>query len=54
MTEQEKKSRFCGGSDGDAYERFSRWCFVSSCNKPDCKEKADERIEEIMEEEDNE
>jgi hypothetical protein len=47
------KCRWCGGSDGDEYIRESEYSFVESCNKSECMEKTDERIEEIMEAEES-
>lgn len=44
--------QFCGVKiDGEGYQRDSEYSTVTSCVDPDCMVKADERIEEIMEEE---
>lgn len=42
--------QFCKSEiSGDCYQRWSEYSVVTSCMRPECMEKADDRIEEIME-----
>jgi len=46
--------RFCGDAiTGETYERDSEYSTVTSCDKQECKEACDERVEELMEAEEN-
>jgi len=49
----EKKCRWCNGPNGEEYEISSLYTTVTSCNKPECMSKTDERCDELIEEEEN-
>jgi sarcosine oxidase delta subunit len=45
--------RWCGGPNGEEYEMSSEYTTVTSCNKPECMIKTDERWEELIWAEEN-